>query len=337
MSARKVRWGILGAASIAQRRVIPAMLKCQHATIAAIASRDRNKAEKMARPFGIPKAYGSYEELLADPEIEVIYNPLPNDLHLEWSIRAVEAGKHVLCEKPLSVNAYGAQKLLEARKRTQVKISEAFMVRTHPRWLRTRELIRAGRIGRVRVITGLFGFFNANAEDIRNMPEHGGGALLDIGCYPITISRFVLGEEPVRAAGSIERDPEMKTDRLTSAVVEFPSSRLTFTCSTQMTRAQEMKFLGTEGRIEIERAINPSTDTPTEILFDDGQDTFDHATTLETIPTCNQFTIQGDLFSRAVRENDEVPVPLEDSVKNMAVIDAIFRSAESGKWEEPRS
>jgi predicted dehydrogenase len=334
-SPNKVRWGVLGAAAIAQRRVIPAMLKCEHATIVAIASRERHRAEEATQAFGIPKAYGSYDELLADPGIEVIYNPLPNDLHVDWSIRAANAGKHVLCEKPVSVDAAGVRRLIQARDRTGVKIGEGFMVRTHPRWLRTRELIRSGRVGELRVITGLFGFFNNNANDIRNMPQRGGGSLLDIGCYPITLSRFILGEEPTRVFATTKRDPQLKTDILTSAILEFPSARSTFTCGTQMTRAQEMKFIGTQGRIEIERAINPSTDKLTEILFDAGQDPFGTATPIETIPACNQFTIQGDLFSCAVRGEGEVPVPLEDSVKNMAVIDAIFRSTESGRWEKP--
>jgi len=331
----KVRWGVLGVASIAIRRVLPAMQQCESSIVAAIASRDSSKAEEAARKFGIPKAYGSYDELLADPEIEAVYNPLPNDLHVPWSMRAAEAGKHVLCEKPISVNAAEARKLLEVRDRTRVKTGEAFMVRTHPRWLRTRDLIRAGRIGTPRLISGLFGYFNPNPKDIRNISERGGWALLDIGCYPVTISRFVLGEEPLRVMGLVERDPESKTDTLTSAILEFPSAHATFTCSTRLAYNQRMRFVGTQGTIEIERPFNPSTEEPTRILFDAGRDPSGSGVHLETIPACNQFTIQADLFSRAIRDEGEVPVPLEDSIRNMSVIDAIFRSAESRQWEKP--
>jgi len=304
--------------------------------IAAIASRELGKAQEAARTLGIPKAYGSYEELLADPEIEAVYNPLPNNLHVPWSIRAAQAGKHVLCEKPLSMNAAEARSLIEARDRAGVKICEAFMVRTHPRWLRTRELIREGRIGELRLISGLFSYFNRDPRNVRNLHEYGGGALLDLGCYPVTLSRFLFGQEPARVMGSLERDPEMKTDRLTSAILEFPAGQSVFTCSTQLAYHQRMFLLGTKGRIEIERPINPLTGEPSRILIDDNPgDPTGSGIAAEVIPICDQFTIQGDLFSRAIREGGEVPVPLEDSIQNMAAIDAIFRSAESRKWEIP--
>jgi predicted dehydrogenase len=303
--------------------------------IAAIASRDRRKAEEAARSLGVPKAYGSYEELLSDPEIEAIYNPLPNHLHVPWSIKAAEAGKHVLCEKPISITVAEAKTLLAARDRTGVKIGEAFMVRTHPQWLRTRELIREGRIGELRCITGFFSYFNNKPEDIRNIPELGGGALLDIGCYPITMSRFIFGEEPSRVIGLVERDPEMKTDRLTSAMLDFPSGQSTFTCSTQLVYWQRMQFFGTKGRIDIEIPFNAPIDRPCRIFVDDCRDLFGSGMTIETIPICNQFTIQGDQFSKAIREGGAVPVPLENAIANMAAIEAVFRSAESGKWEKP--
>ena len=336
MPLQKIRWGVLGVASIAVRRVIPAMQKSAGSEICAIASRDLHKANEAARTLGVPKSYGSYDELLADPEIDAIYNPLPNHLHVSWSIRAAEAGKHVLCEKPLGVNADEVRSLIEARDRAGVKIGEAFMVRTHPRWLRTRDLIRAGRIGGLRLIQGFFGYFNRDPKNVRNVAEFGGGALLDIGCYGVTLSRFIFGEDPVRVMGLLERDPETKIDSLTSAMLEFPSGQSTFTCGTQLAYHQRMVFFGTKGRIEIDRPINPPSDQPSRILIDDNPgDPTGAGITCETIPTCDQFTIQGDLFSRAIRENREVPVPLEDSVRNMAAIDAISRSAESGKWEKP--
>lgn len=312
------------------------MQKGEWSEITAVASRDSYKAKDAARTLGIPRAYGSYEDLLADPAIDAIYNPLPNHLHVPWSIRAAQSEKHVLCEKPLGLNTAEVRRLIEARDREGVKIGEAFMVRTHPRWLRTRELIRAGRIGDLRLIQGFFGYFNRDPKNVRNIPEFGGGALLDIGCYPVTLSRFVFGEEPSRVMGLLEHDPEMKTDRLTSAMLEFPSGQCAFTCSTQLAYHQRMMFFGTKGRIEIERPINPPNDQPSRILIDDNpSDPTGSGITAEVIDTCDQFTIQGDLFSRAILGRGEVPVPLEDSVRNMAVIDAIFRSADSGRWEKP--
>jgi predicted dehydrogenase len=331
----KVKWGVLGAASIATRKVIPGMQKGEWSEIAAIASRDLRKAEEAAGTLGIAKAYGSYEELLADGEIEAIYNPLPNHLHVPWSIKAAEAGKHVLCEKPVSLSVAEAKTLLAARERCGVKIGEAFMVKTHPQWLRTRELIRKGVIGELRAIVGAFSYFNRDPQNVRNNPEWGGGAMMDIGCYPITTSRFIFGEEPVRVAGLIERDPDFKTDRLASAMLEFPSGQAVFTCSMQLVAYQRMQFLGTKGRIEMEIPFNAPPDRGCRIFIDDGRDVFGGGIRIETIPVCDQYTVQGDAFSRAIREGGEVPVPLEDAIGNMAVIEAVFRAGESGRWEKP--
>jgi predicted dehydrogenase len=330
----KVRWGVLGVAHIAVRKVIPAMQKGQWSEVIAIASRDKAKAQDAARALGIAKAYGSYEELLMDSEIEAVYNPLPNHLHVSWTRKAAEAGKHVLCEKPLSLTAEEARTLLAVRDRG-VKIGEAFMVRTHPQWLRTRDLIAAGRIGELRSIMGFFSYFNQDSKNIRNNPAFGGGALMDIGCYPITTSRFAFGEEPSRVLGLVERDPDMRIDRLTSAILDFPSGQSIFTCSTQLVPYQRMQFLGTRGRIEIEVPFNAPNDRPCRIFVDDGRDVFGGGVSTEALPTCDQYTIQGDAFSRAVREGGEVPVSVEDAIKNMSVIEAVFRSAESGKWERP--
>jgi len=333
--SKKVRWGILSTAAIGVKKVIPGMQKGEWSEVTAIASRDPRKADDAARKLGIARAYGSYEELLADPQIEAIYNPLPNQLHVEWSIKAAEAGKHVLCEKPLSMTAAEAKKLLAVRDRTGVKIGEAFMVRTHPHWLRARELVASGRIGQLRSASGFFSYFNNDPSNIRNIPECGGGAVMDIGCYPITTSRFMFGEEPSRVLALVERDPQMKIDRLTSAILDFPSGHSTFTCGTQLVPYQRSHFLGTKGRIEIEIPFNAPIDRPCRILIDDGQDVFGGGVTTEDFPICDQYTIQGDVFSRAVRGQGEVPVSLEDAIKNMAVIDAIFRSGNSGKWEAP--
>ena len=337
VSNAKVKWGVLGVAAIAVRKVIPAMQAGEYSEITTIASRNIGKAQEAARQLGIAKAYGSYEELLADGQIEAVYNPLPNHLHVPWSIKAAEAGKHVLCEKPLSLTVAEARALLRVRDRTGVKIGEAFVVHTHPRWLRTRELIRGGRIGELRAIAGMFSYFNRDAANVRNVAEWGGGALMDIGCYPIHLSRFVLGQEPTRVMGLLERDPEFKTDRLTSVMMDFPWGQATFSCSTQMIPYQRMQFFGTKGRIELEIPFNAPSDRPTRILIDASGDLFGSGISAEEFPICNQYTIQGDAFSRAVRGEADVPVPLEDAIKNMAVIEAVFRSAENGKWEKPET
>src|SRR5229473_8114404 len=227
---KKVKWGVLGAAKIATVKVIPAMQQSEWSEVTAIASRTLEKAQQAATSLGIPKAYGSYEELLSDPEIEAIYNPLPNHLHMPWSIQAAKAGKHVLCEKPLSLTVAEAKALLAARNRTGVKMGEAFMVKTHPQWLRTRELIRAGRIGELRLVMGNFSYFDRDPESVANIAEFGGGALMDIGCYPVTMSRFIFEQEPVRVMGLVERDPEMRIDRLTSGILEFPRGQAIVSC-----------------------------------------------------------------------------------------------------------
>jgi predicted dehydrogenase len=333
----KVRWGVLGAANIALKKVIPGMQRGERCEIAAIASRDLSKARAAAAALAIPKAYGSYEELLADSAIEAIYNPLPNHLHVPWSIRAAEAGKHLLCEKPIGLNTAEVRLLMEARDRTGVKIGEAFMVRTHPQWLRARAIVREGGIGELSAVLGAFSYFNRDPKNIRNIADWGGGALMDIGCYPIVTSRFIFGAEPRRVSAMIDRDPEMGVDRLTSVLLEFPNGHAVFTCSTQMVHYQRMQILGTKGRIELEIPFNAPADRPTRILVDSTGDPFGSGIRVEQFPVCDQYTIQGDLFSRAIREGGEVPTPLEESLGNMAVIDAVFRSAASGKWEEPIS
>lgn len=333
---RRVKWGILSTASIALRRVIPAMQQGEYAEVTAIASRSLDKAHAAATRLSIPRAYGSYEDLFADPEIEAIYNPLPNHLHVDLSVRAASHGKHVLCEKPLSRTVAEARRLLEARDEYGVKIGEAFMVRTHPQWLRVQELILSGRIGKLRSAFGFFSYFNIDPADITNTAEYAGGALMDIGCYPVRTTRFVFGEEPVRVLACMERDPSFKIDRLTSAILEYPTGQCIFTASTQLVYYQKMQFLGTQGRIDVEVPFNPPEDKPARIFIDDGKDLYAGGSqVVESFPVCNQFTIQGDLFSKAIREDTEVPNPLEDSICNMAVIEALFRSATSGHWETP--
>jgi predicted dehydrogenase len=324
---QKVRWGVLGAAKIARVKVIPAMQRGNLCEITAIASRDERTAHATAADLGIAKAYDSYEALLADPEIEAVYNPLPNHLHVPWSVRAAEAGKHVLCEKPIGLSVDECRTLIEARDRTGVKISEAFMVRTHPQWLRARELVRAGDIGDLLAVVGAFSYYNRDAKNIRNVPEWGGGALMDIGCYPIQISRFLFGREPVRVAGAIDRDRDMGIDRLTSGLLDFAPGHCVFTCSTQMVPYQRVQIFGSRGRIEVEIPFNAPPDRPCRIFVDDGRDLFGSGIRVEEFGICDQYTLQGDLFSEAIRSNGAVPTPLEDSLGNMTVIERIFASA----------
>jgi predicted dehydrogenase len=332
---QKVNWGVLGVARIATAKVIPAMQAGEFSRIAGIASRDRGRAEEAARQLGIPKAYGSYEEMLADPEIEAVYNPLPNHLHVPLSIRAAEAGKHVLCEKPIAMNAAEARQLMAARDRTGVIIGEAFMVQTHPQWVRALELVRSGRIGKLRAAAATYGYFKLDADNIRNIRAYGGGALMDIGCYPVKVSRLLFGEEPRRVSAAILRDPQFGTDILTSVTLEFPSGHAVFTCGTQEVSNQSIQFIGTTGRLWLDIPFNALPGEISRLRVDDGTDLKGSGVTVEEIAPCDQYTIQGDLFSRAIREHGRPPVPLEDSVLNMAVIDAIFRAAETGKWEEP--
>jgi predicted dehydrogenase len=331
----KLRWGILGAASIALTKVIPAIQRSRHGEVVALASRDRAKAHAAAQAAGIARAWGSYEELIADPDVDAIYNPLPNHLHVPWSIRAAEAGKHVLCEKPIALSAAEARALLAARERTGVTIAEAFMVRAHPQWHRVRELVRDGRIGELRLVAGHFSYYRVDPADIRSVPEWGGGALMDIGCYPIMLSRWLFGAEPLEVVGMIERDPTLGVDRLASGMLRFVTGQATFTCSGQLVSHQRMQVFGTTARIDVEVPFSPHPDRPARIRLDDGRELGGTGAAIE-LPAADQFALQADRFAEAVRGVGQVPVSLEDAVGNMATIDALFRSAESGRWEAPR-
>ncbi|HEY3458283.1 MAG TPA: Gfo/Idh/MocA family oxidoreductase [Bryobacteraceae bacterium] len=333
MPATKVRWGVLGVANIAMKKVIPAMQRSERCEIVAIASRDPERARQAAKQLQIPKPFGSYEEMLADSSLDAIYNPLPNHLHVPWSIKAAEAGKHVLCEKPLALSAQEAGRLIEVRDKTRVKIGEAFMVRTHPQWLRARELVCSGAIGELRAIVSVFSYFNRDPKNVRNVASIGGGGIYDIGCYPITMARFLFEREPARVAAMVERDPEMHTDRLSSALLDFDPGQAIFTCSTQLVPFQRMQVLGTKGRIDIEIPYNIPPDRPSRIFIDDGSQLGGLSARAEEFATVDQYTIQGDAFSKAIQEDGEVPVPLENALGNMKVIDAVFRAAESGIWE----
>jgi predicted dehydrogenase len=331
----KVSWGVLGVAKIGVEKVIPAMQKGACSRVDAIASRDIEKARGAAAALGIARAYGSYEELLADPAIEAIYNPLPNELHVPWTLRALEAGKHVLCEKPIALNAHEAEALLAARARSGKHVAEAFMVRFHPQWRRALELAHSGAIGRLGAIQTFFSYHVLDPTNIRNKPP-GGGALYDIGCYAVLTARYIFGDEPVRVFASTDRDPAMGVDRLVSALAEFPGGRqLTFTCATQTAPHQRVTIAGDQGRIEIAIPFNAPPDRPTHITIDDGADLSGGGARSQEFAICDQYTLQGDAFSRAVRGEASLEFPIEDAIANMRAIDAIFRSAQSGRWETP--
>jgi predicted dehydrogenase len=333
MNARKVRWGVLGVASIATRRVIPAMQRGEWSEVVAIASRDLQKASQAASALGVARAHGSYDELLSDPGVDAVYIPLPNHLHVPWTIRAAEAGKHVLCEKPIAMNAREAESLLAVRDRTGVVIQEAFMVRTHPQWCAARDLVRDGRIGQLREVVGCFSYCNNDAGNVRNVVEYGGGGLMDIGCYLVATARWLFDREPARVFAAIDRDPATRVDRLASITLDFESGHAIGTCGTQHTLYQRVQVFGTSGRIDLDSPFHAPPDRSCVLVVDDGRDYFGGGSERIEFAPCNQYTIQGDRFSQAVREKLAPAVPLEDSAANMRVIDALFRSAESGGWQ----
>jgi predicted dehydrogenase len=329
-----VRFGVVSTAKIGIEKVIPAMQRSELCRIVAIASRQLSSAEAAARTLGIPKAYGSYAELLEDQDIEAVYNPLPNHLHVPVSIQAAAAGKHVLCEKPVALTADEAERLIEARDHAGVVIQEAFMVRHHPQWLRARELVRTGRIGELRVVQGSFSYMNLDPKNVRNQAGIGGGGLYDIGCYPIVTSRFLFAAEPRRVVSQIEYDPNFETDRLASVLLEFPAGQALFVCSTQLVPYQRMQIFGTKARIEIEIPFNAPPDRPCRVFVDDGSDPAGGSAQMESFEVVNQYTLQGDAFAHAIRTGAPLEFPLEDAIRNMRVLDAVFRSGKSRRWEE---
>lgn len=325
---RKIRWGIVSTANIGVAKVVPAMMRGTHSEVIAIASRDLAKAQAAASKLGIAKAYGSYEALLADPDVEAIYNPLPNHLHVPVSIQALQAGKHVLCEKPIALSAAEAQTLVDAGQRyPHLKLMEAFMYRHHPQWQRAKAIVASGGIGQLRTINSVFSYFLTDPANVRNQADIGGGGLMDIGCYNISLSRFIFGSEPTRVCGLVEYDPTLKVDRLASGMMQFADGTATFTCSTQLSSYQRVNIFGTTGRIEIEIPFNAPPDKPCKMWHTRA------GTTQEIVfPICDQYTVQGDLFSLAILNDTAVPTPMTDAVANMRVIEAIIASDTQGGW-----
>jgi len=329
--ADKVRWGIISTANIGTAKVIPGIMKSAHSEVVAIASRDLDRAKSAARELGIPKAYGSYEELLADPDIDAVYNPLPNHLHVPLTIAATKAGKHVLCEKPIGLNVADAERLRECPK--DKIVLEAFMVRFHPQWARAREIVRSGELGQIRAIRAVFSYYNVDPQNVRNMADIGGGGIMDIGCYPVVGSRYLFEAEPKRVVSLIERDPTFKTDILASVIADFGEGRqLSFICSTQSVGHQKIEVIGTKGRVEIIIPFNAPPDTPTAILIDTGANMDTSLSRREILPACDQYTEEAEAFALAVLGKKPLAYGIEDAILNMRVLDAIFESERTKAW-----
>jgi len=324
----KINWGVLGTAKIGREKVIPAMQQCRYGKVTAIASRNPDRARTVADALRIGKAFGSYEELLSDPDVDAVYIPLPNHLHVEWTLKALDAGKHVLCEKPIALTLQEARKLADAAKTyTDLKVMEAFMYRYHPQWIRAKELVDVGGIGELRTIHSFFSYFNTDPENVRNQAGIGGGGLMDIGCYCISLARHLFGEEPRRVVGTMEMDPMLGIDRLTSGILDFRAGTATFTCATQLSPHQRVHIFGTTGKIEIEIPFNAPPGELTRIWLTSQGDMEEI-----TFASCDQYTIQGDLFSKAILDHSPVPVTLDDAVANMNVIEKFRESAGAGTW-----
>jgi predicted dehydrogenase len=324
----KVRWGILSTAKIAREKVIPGMQASAFCDIAAIASRNKEDARAVADKLGIAKAYGSYEALLNDPEIDAVYIPLPNQLHVPWAIKALQANKHVLCEKPIALSAAEAQQLLKAaEQKSYLKVMEAFMFRFHPQWQYAKNMVTEGRIGKLKTIQSFFSYYNDDPNNIRNQKDAGGGGMMDIGCYCVSLSRFIFDKEPQRVIGKVEFDGSFGVDHIASGILDFGSGTSTFTCSTQLTPYQRVNILGTDAGIEIEIPFNAPTDAPTKVWLHSkaGKEEI-------VFNMANQYTLQGDLFSQAILNNTSVPTPLEDAVNNMKTIEAMFESSNKEQW-----
>ncbi len=325
-----VKWGVISTADIGMKKVIPGMMKSPDIKIVAIASRNLKRAQAAAAQLGIEKAYGSYEEMLADPEIEAVYNPLPNHLHVPLTLLAAKAGKHVLCEKPIAITAKEAMKLKKVPR--NVKIAEAFMVRHALQWIDAKARVKAGEIGEVRAIQVMFSYFNRDPKNVRNMADIGGGGLYDIGCYPITISRFIFEAEPMRVTGTFDRDPKFKTDRLMGGLADFGKGRhLSFTISTQLAPYQRVNIMGTKGRIEIEIPFNAPPDKPNRIFV---QGLEMNEGTWHSFPVSDQYQLEAEAFGREIRSGKKLVWGVDDAIQNMKIIDAFFKSEKSKKWEK---
>lgn len=332
MSERIFRFGILSTALIAREQMIPGIARAPNCTVVAVASRSLEKARGLADRIGAPLAFGAYEELLACDEIDGVYIPLPTSMHLDWAIRAVRAGKHVLVEKPLALEAKDIEPLVRARDAAGTIVSEAFMITYHPQWAKVRELIGEGAIGRLRTIDAVFSYHNVDPGNMRNRPELGGGVLADIGVYPVVAARFATGREPLRVQATVEHDPDFGTDRHASVRVDFGDVELTFHVSTQLAARQAIAFHGDAGYVELAAPFNSNLHEGDEVRLHDR----DHAAMRTFRYTgIDQYALQAEAFAAAALRGDASGTfPLEDSMRNQRVIDAIRRAGDTGRWEE---
>lgn len=323
-----LRWGILSTGNIATGKVIPGIQAAERCEVVAIGSRDAERAQAVAQELRIPRAHGSYEALLADPDVDAVYVPLPNHLHAEWTMAAARAGKHVLCEKPLALTAEDAQRMVGVCRDAGVQLMEAFMYRLHPSWVAVRELVAAGQIGRLMAVQSWFSYFNDDPTNIRNIRDVGGGALYDIGCYCVNLSRMLFAGEPSRVQSSVVRDPELGVDVLTSGILEFEGGVATFGCSTRTEDDQRVDVYGTDGRISIGIPFNIPPDRPTEVFLTRGGDPpVAPDTEVFTYPTIGPYQVEAAAFAAAILDGHPVPVPPEDAVANLRVIERIFEAA----------
>jgi len=324
-----LRWGILSTAKIADEKVIPGIRRAARCEIVAIGSRDGARGRAVAQRHGIPRVHGSYEALLADPDVDAVYIPVPNHLHGEWTLAAARAGKHVLCEKPLAMTAADAERMVEGCRAAGVLLMEAFMYRLHPSWIAVRELVASGRIGRLAAVTCWFSYYNDDPANIRNVRAYGGGALFDIGCYPVNLSRMLFASEPTRVEASIVRDPSSGVDVLTSGILEFPAGVATFTCSIRAEPDQQVHVYGTEGRISVGIPFNIPPDRPTHVYLAAGGDPpVVPAIETLTFEPADPYTAEAEQFAAAVLDGEPLPMPPEDAVANLRVIERLFAAAE---------
>ena len=323
----ELRWGVLSTAGIAREKVIPGIQGADRCRIVAIASRDAARANQVAREAGIPSAHGSYEALLADPNVDAVYIPLPNHLHAEWAIAAARAGKHILCEKPLALTSADAERMIEVAEAEGVRLMEAFMYRLHPSWVAVRELVASGRIGRLMAVQSWFSYFNDDPANIRNIRAFGGGALYDIGCYSVNLSRMLFAGEPIRVEASILRDPASGVDIITSGLLEFADAVAAFTCSTRAEDDQRVHLYGTDGRISIGIPFNIPPDRPTQVFVTHGgQPPVDPATETITFAAADPYSVEAAAFAAAILDGLPTPVPPRDAAANLRVIERLFRS-----------
>ena len=333
-----IRWGVLGAAAIATGRTMPAMLEAPSATLLALASRDLAKAQAVAQTLGIPRVYASYEALLADPQVDAVYVPLPNQLHFEWALRCLQAGKHVLCEKPLCLSADQVSQLCAARDRTQRHIEEGFGFRNHPQWAKLDELLASDAIGPVRAVHATLAKQFLDPLDVRNNPATGGGALYDLGSYAISACNLIFKRQPARVVAALERDPTFGIDRLSSAILDYGNAHALLTVATQSGPCnwgthQQLSVLGANGWLRLTFPYAHGRPSACQIELGDSSSVGSFPTQTFHFEPANQYTLQIERFSRLLLGHEAPSWPIEDALHTLRVIEALFVSAHSASWQ----